>query len=73
MSLTIDKNAGWQEIEVHPRSRRPEGWGWLAAGLVWFARAVVLVVTVVVTFVGFNWLPVAAVVPAVWTWAVAWT
>ncbi|MCP2255689.1 DNA segregation ATPase FtsK/SpoIIIE, S-DNA-T family [Prauserella aidingensis] len=71
MPVTIDKNAGWQEIEVHPRRHRPDGvWGSLAAALVWLARGVAFVATVIVTFVAFNWLPMAALLPAVWTWAV---
>src|SRR5690606_17421316 len=68
MSLTIEKNAGWQEVEVHARRRRPESvWGWLGLALLALARLVATVVTYVVTFAVFNGLIVAAVLVPVWT------
>ncbi|GAA1208385.1 FtsK/SpoIIIE domain-containing protein [Prauserella alba] len=68
MSLTIDKNAGWQEIEVHPRRHRPDGVsGWIGRGLLALARLLSSILTYAGSFVVFNGLVVAAVLVPVWT------
>jgi len=67
-AVTIDRNAGWQELEVSPSSRRrPQGLGaWTLWGLSWGAKLTGRLLRVVATFVVSNWLISASLLPALW-------
>lgn len=68
-AITIDRNAGWQELEVSPssgRRRRPGLAGWALWGLSRLARAVACLLRLVATFVVSNWLVSATLLPVLW-------
>src|SRR5699024_8660984 len=69
-AMTVDKNAGWQEVRVSTADSRPDsaaGWAvWLLRGLL---GLLAVALGAVGTFVAVNWLVSAATVPALWALA----
>src|SRR5699024_6504248 len=67
--ITIDKDAGWQELHVSPsrRAAGPDGWLWPL--LRWLARRVALVVLLACRFVTGNWLLSSSLVLPLWALA----
>lgn len=68
-SITIDKNAAWQEVHVSTSAARPHGWGWLAWLALRLCGLLALLVVLLGTFVGVNWLLSVSLLPALWAYS----
>lgn len=68
-SVTIDKNAGWQDIHVNPSRKREGVARWLVPLLRMLALAVAVLVALAGTFLVWNWLVSLSLALPLWAYS----